>query len=764
VQGSDKTPGNEIIVHPNGNRGAAPRMLYLEPIDSNSSWGDREQAPVEVWRMIRQGMPWIVTLILVGAFGGLLFSARETPIYQAHVSLEIQNPSESAVAIPMADLQDGAAAVSPESYLPTQAEILKSRTLQERTRTRIAHEKFQAGWQDHGRLDWLRGLFGMAPRQASAGAAVLPPVKVDVSIDAGTRIVQILCDSTNPRVSATYANALANEYIDSNLQARWDAINHARQWLSQQLDDTRAKLQSSEDQLQAYGRASDLTFTGDKESSDQDKLKQLQEELSEAQADRIAKQSAYQIAVSTPADAVPQVIDNARLNEYQAQLADLRRQLAELSSEYTPAHPKVKRIQAQIDQLEQTFKEERSNILVRIRSEYQAALMRERLLSNAYRQQVQVVSNQTQKTVNYNILERDVDTNRQLYDSLLQKAREADVATAMRGSNVRIIDTAVAPLLPYKPNVTWNLLLGSLSGLLSGMVIVFMRESLDRTFKGPGEASVHLKVPELGVIPSGHLLTGNAHVRPPLAASSSGAIPAEQNPPGGTVELVTWRDKSSGLADSFRSALASILHSAENGAAPRIILVSSATRGEGKTTVVSNLGIALAEINQRVLLIDADIRKPRLNDVFNLTNTWGLSDLLRENSSLRDSPLEALVQRTEIPGLNVLTSGPRTTSITNLLYSSRMLELLQRLRCDFDHVLIDTPPMLQIPDARILGRLVDAAILICRAGKTDRDAALAAKRRLTDDGIPLLGTILNAWDLRNMNRYGYGAYEYYSHD
>ena len=216
------------------------------------------------------------------------------------------------------------------------------------------------------------------------------------------------------------------------------------------------------------------------------------------------------------------------------------------------------------------------------------------------------------------------------------------------------------------------------------------------------------------------------------------------------------------MAESFRGTVTSILHSAENGSAPRVILVSSAIRAEGKTTVVSNLGIALAEINQKVLLIDGDMRKPRLNEVFNLPNDWGLSDLLREKSSLRDCPLEALVKPTEMPELSVLTSGPGTNSISNLLYSHRMLELLQRLRSEFDIILIDTPPMLDISDARILGRLVDAAILVFRAGSTSRDAAMAAKRRLTDDGIPVLGTILNAWDVKNGHYYGYGAYEYYS--
>jgi receptor protein-tyrosine kinase len=241
------------------------------------------------------------------------------------------------------------------------------------------------------------------------------------------------------------------------------------------------------------------------------------------------------------------------------------------------------------------------------------------------------------------------------------------------------------------------------------------------------------------------------------------ALPEPQEGIGAdVVELAVWQDKSSVIAESFRSALTSILISGENGVSPRIILISSATRGEGKTTVASNLGIALAEISQRVLLIDADMRQPRLSEVFNVPNNWGLSDLLREKNSLRESPLEALVQRTHIPNLFILTSGPRTSSITNLLHSGRMLELIQRLRSEFDTVLIDTPPMLHISDARIIGRLVDAAILVFRAGKTSRDVALAANRRMVDDGIPVIGTILNAWDLKTMNRYGYDS-SYYSY-
>ena len=697
-------------------------------------------------------------MFLFGMLGGFLMSLRQTALYEAHVTLEIENPSDSAPSLNLDKSEGGGE--TPEAYLPTQVVILQSRTLQQHVRERLAHEKFSAPAGRSGRLASLARRLHLLPPKPTASKQSLPSVTVSVKVTPGTRIVDVNCDSADPRAAADYANALANEYIDSNLQAQWDAINHAREWLAQQLEDTRAKLQKSEDDLQAYGRASNLMFTGDKQSVEQDKLKQIQDELSTAEADRIAKQSAYQIAVSTPADSVPQVLDNARLSEYQAQLADLRRQLAELNSVYTSQHPKVLRVQAQIDQLESTFKKERDNVLTRVRNEYQGALMRERLLNGVYHEQAQIVSEQTQKTVTYSILERDVKTNRQLYDTLLQKSREADIATAMRGSRVRIVDAATPPSNPFKPKIVWNSILGSLSGLLAGFALIFVREQLDRSFKFPGDASIHLNLPELGVIPqdSGTARNGFGKTHtfpsfPPLANSSDPTYAAP-------VELAMWREKSSPIAESFRNVVASVLNTAEHDT-PRVIVVGSAARGEGKTTVVSNLGLALAETNRKVLLIDGDLRRPRLNLVLNVPNNWGLSDLLREKSSLQACPLEALVRKTEVPDLYVLTSGPGTKTISNLLYSDRMLELLQRLRCEFDCILIDTPPMLDISDARVLGRLADAAILVCRAGKTNREAAMAAKSRLTADGIPVLGTILNAWDLKSMGRYGYSSYEYY---
>jgi succinoglycan biosynthesis transport protein ExoP len=756
VQDSPKPVRSELIVHPQSLKSAAT-VLYLEPLNSTGPAEESRALPFEAWRVIRNSLPWLIAIVLVGSLGGFMLSLWETPTYTAKVSLEIQTPTDITANLQVGD----GAAIAPESYLPTQMTILDSRTLHKRAFARLRKNNFQSDNPPARRLAPWHSLFGDAPKPSPDAPEKFAPIVVTVSNTVNTRIVAIACDSPDPKLAAAYANALANEYIDSNLQSRWDAINNARQWLAQQLEDTRTKLQKSEDDLQSYGRSQNLIFTDGKESAEQDKLKEIQTSVADAQADRIAKQSAYQTALSAPPDSVPQVLDNAQMIAYQAQLADLRRQLADLSSQYTSEHPKVQRVQAQIDQVQAAFQKERGNIMQRIQNDYETSRMRESMLRSSYDKQVQMVSDQTQKTTSYNIMERDVQTNQQMYDTLLQKAREADIATALRGSNARIIDPAETPNSPSKPNFTWNTLLGTLSGLVLGLGLIVLRESLDRSFRAPGDASFHLKLPELGVIPAGNALVMNTGAKTPLAAnpSASSARPGRE---AGAVELVTWRDKSSVIAESFRSAVTSILHSEENGVAPRVILVSSAIRGEGKTTIVSNLGIALAEINQRVLLIDGDMRKPRLNTVFNVPNDWGLSDLLREKSSLRDCPLEALVKPTEMPELSVLTSGPGTNSISNLLYSHRMLELLQRLRCEFDHVLIDTPPMLDIADARILGRLADAAILVFRAGKTSREAAFAAKRRLTDDGIPVLGTILNAWDVKSMGGYGYGAYEYYS--
>ena len=232
------------------------------------------------------------------------------------------------------------------------------------------------------------------------------------------------------------------------------------------------------------------------------------------------------------------------------------------------------------------------------------------------------------------------------------------------------------------------------------------------------------------------------------------------------VELVTWQRKPSNMAESFRAVLTSILFSGQNGDRPHVLMLTSGSPREGKTTVATNLGIALAEIGRRVLLIDGDMRKPRLHEIFDLPNERGLSNILQEGK-LSDEELKGTVRETTVPGLSVLPSGPATSSAANLLHSEIMEDLLERLEKDFDMILIDTPPMLQMPDARVVGRLADGVILVVRAAHTTRDAALAMRQRFADDRTEVLGVILNDWNPRSSPNgyYGYynNGYYYKSH-
>ena len=279
-----------------------------------------------------------------------------------------------------------------------------------------------------------------------------------VSTEANTRLVEILYDSKDPQLAADFVNALTAEFIQQNLEARWKTTQQTGEWLTHQMEDVRIKLEKSEDELQSYAHASGLLFTSEKVGSQliegnvaEDKLRQLQEELSKAHGDRVAKQSVYELVSSAPPESLPEVLDDKTLEDYQVKLTDLRRQLAELSSSLTPAHPAVKKVQAQVTSLESALQKERANVVQRIRNEYESAYRRENLLAANYASQARLVSEQAAQVAHYNILKSDVDTNRQLYDSMLRNVEEAGMTSALRASNIRVVDSAIPPTRPYKP-------------------------------------------------------------------------------------------------------------------------------------------------------------------------------------------------------------------------------------------------------------------------------------------------------------------------
>jgi capsular exopolysaccharide synthesis family protein len=704
--------------------------------------------------MLRRRKGTLVLIAFLGALAGFLLTLPQTPVYQARLSLEIQSLNENFLN--MRDVnptESGSSSYYPEYDIQTQVRIIQSRSLIERVIKKLDLDNRPLIINESRLSAWRKALGLPAPKPVSVreDAIAMAAGNLSVHAQANTRLIDVLCDSTSPNLAADFVNTLANEFIDQNLEGRWQTTQRTGEWLGRQMEELKIKLEKSEEALQAYARATGLLFTSEKDNLTEQKLRQLQEELSKAQADRVAKQSKYELASTSAPDSLPEVLDDGSLRDLQAKLTDLRRQLAELSSTYTPAHFKVRKVQAQIATLESALEKERGNVIRRIRNDFQTATRREKLLVADYATQARLFSGQAALVSHYNILKREVDTNRQLYDNMLQRVKEAGIASALRASNIRVVDAAQVPRAPYKPSPFMNSALGFLGGLFLGVVFIVMRERADRSIQEPGESQFFLNLSELGIIPSsGSDPTRKRHLLP--AHRPDSASPDQ-------LALVTRDRKPSVMAESFRAVLTSILFCSRDGSRPHVLVLASANPREGKTTVASNLAIALTEINQRVLLIDGDMRRPRIHEIFDLENKSGLGDLLREPASLDGRPI-AEIRETSIPNLFVLPAGS-PAAVSSLVYSNRLPELIARVRQDFDTILIDTPPMLQMADARVIGRCADAVILVVRANQTTRDAARMARQRLADDGTHVLGTILNDWNPRHTTSYGY--YKYYDH-
>ena len=671
----------------------------------------------------------LVCFAAAGFVAAIVLSLVQTPVYRARTSLEVQNFNENFLDLQGMDPTRPSTDPSPtgDTYLGTQIQIMQSDSLIERVIDKLNISPLQGG-QDKQRMI----------RQVEGNLTVRPVPN--------TRLLQVLYESPNPKLAADFANTLVSEFVQQSQDIRWKSTQHTGEWLTGRLDEMKTKLEQSEAQLQDYANTTGLTFTSDKDDVAVAQLKQRQDELSAAQADSIAKQAKFEEAKNKPVGSLSD--DDPALHDYNQKLNDLQVQLAELSTTLTPAHYKVQRVQAQIAQLQLAVQKEHDQILHRIGNDYAAARRRESLLTKAYAEQEKIVADKSSKAIHYETLKGNVDSNRQIYESMLQRVKQAELASAMRASNVLVVDTAKPPVLPYKPNLRLNSGIGLLSGIFAGVIFVLVWGHFDHRILAPGEAPDFLNLPELGAIPRARIGTTASHPNALIMASSFDDSP----------ELATFDRKVSLLAESFRSTLTSILLS-RNGGQTQAVLFTSPSAGDGKTTVASNLAIAMAEMGRKVVLIDGDVRRPRLHEVFGISNDWGLGDMLSEKTPVATIPLMKLVRETKVPGLYLLPSGTKNMSASSLFQSPNMATLLGHLRKEFDMILIDASPMICFADARVLGRIADGVVLVFRAGRTTIESALFASRRFAQDGTRVIGTVLNSWDpQRTRGYYGYKEY------
>jgi len=767
------SPTRAVVVQPQRPEVAGFYDAYEREGGSDSGSG------ISFVRVLLRHKGKLCLFALGGIVLGILVGVFFTPIYKVHADLEVVSLNKDF----MHTNSTSPVGTNDESYETseeeTQVKLLQSDALLDRV-----FYKFDPGLvyiRHHPRIaeSGLRNILNMPPHVDYTDRQKLLKDLADslkVKAEKETRVIEMTAYSTDAQLTTDFVNSLADEFIGQAIEARLRTTEKIGDWLGREMDSTRAKLEKSEAALQTYAGKSGLIFTTSDSSTTTDdtnieteKLQQIQQALTTQIGDRVAKEARNELAQHAPPDTLADVLSDDNLRSAQAAANDARKQVADLSAVFTPDFSKVKRASAQYATLQGAYEEQRANIVERIKNDYSEALQKEKLLEAAYDKQAREVIGQDEKAIQYNILKRDVDSNRQLYDTMMQQLEESSIASALHASNIRVTDPATLPQKPIWPNYLILGPAGLLFGLLAGVSAIAVIERMDRSLRQPGEIQLWTNLPELGTIPSASLDPGKK-VRVKVLKGTSDpvgtALQTRDRKVDHSVELITWLRKPSMLAEAFRATLTSILFVGENGARPRVVALTSANASDGKTTVTTNLAIAMAEVRGNVLVIDADMRRPRLHSLFEVSNERGLSELLRE-PTLSDDVISKSIQQTGVPGLAVLTAGATTHSSANLLHSSNLGELLDKLRLKYDMVLIDTPPMLQIADARLIGRLADAVVLVARAEKTTRDAIIAAYQRLAEDRIPVLGTVLNDWNPKRSpagyygyyRAYGYGSYK-----
>jgi len=698
---------------------------------------------------------WVVLSCLLIVFTTVAIGTlKKKPVYEGKVLIEI-NPEQPNVLNFQEVLQ--LTSVDIDSYRETQYKVLQSRTLAEHV---IDGLKLNC-YPEFYRNRFLFGLIERDPDKIPSASEPGPPDRsmnayrntvkhfidnIDVTPVRHSNLVEVSFYSEDAELAARIANQLSSDYIDQNLQVKWDETIKASEWLSGQLVGLKAKLEKSDDALQSYARANSIIFVEEKQNLVNERLKELQEAYTKAQAERFQRESLYNFVQAGRVQDLPGVLDNRLVQDLSLRLAELERDYAQITATVKPEYPKAIALKKQIDAIQASLDRQKKNLSQNIIDSYRSALANERYLDQAVDEQKKEVNDIAEKSVQYNILKREVDTNKQLYEGLLTRMKEATVSAGLKASNVRIVDSAQVPKAPVKPRVALNLALGIVLGAAFGVGLAFLQEYLDKTLKTPDEVEGLLRLPSLGLLPS-YFTDGTGKGNDKRLAtvkhgSDSAIAPAVQ----------TART----AIEAYRSLRTSILLSASP--VPKVLLITSAVPSEGKTTVTVNLGATLASLGSKVVIVDCDMRKPCCHRSTGVENKPGFVRCLTGHVDLAD----AILPVPGVPNLSVIPCGPIPPNPAEVLSSPVTPELLNKLRSQFEYVLVDSPPLLSVSDSRILSTLTDAVVLVTRAYSTPYDVVRRARGLLYAAGARILGVALNSVD-PHKGGYGYGYGYGYGH-
>jgi capsular exopolysaccharide synthesis family protein len=693
-------------------------------------------------------------VLVVGTVTVYTFTA--IPIYEARTRLLIESEEQSVVNIKQVVNEDQAKA----DYYQTQYNILQSRALARRTLDQLKlwdappfSPRRDEGFSPRRTLanapttaiTFIGGLFGSNDPTAKgnqipgADETTAQSKAIDAFIGhlavapvRNSRLVDLKYNLPDPVLATNIVNALAKNYIEQNLEYKFMASKEASDWLGARLAEQRHSVEQAEARLQQYREQHDSISLPDRENITVQKLSDLNAAVTRAKTERIQKEAMYQQLVASQADPTrldtfPAILTNAFIQQQKAELADLQRQYAQLSEKLGDKHPEIIKLKSAIQVSQSKLAGEIAKVVQGVRTEYQAALAQEISLVAALNQQKGEALAMNRKAIDYGVLERDVESSKQLYNNLLQRAKETGVAGELKTSNIRIIDPAERPRAPISPQRRWNLTIALLGGTLLALGLVFFFDYMDSRLKTPDEFASHLGLPYLGLLPA--IATKEMNGRYPLLSTG---VP-------------------SNFAEAFKAIRTNVLFSStEEGA--RSVLVTSTGPGEGKSMVAANLAVSLAQTGQRVLLVDADMRKPKVHEIFQLKPEPGLSNLLVGNAKASEA-----VRKTGVPRLWAAPSGRIPPNPSELVSSQRFKEFVFSLHDHFEWIVIDSPPVMAVTDAALIAHSVTGVLFVVGAEMTSRHAAKRALDQLEQAQAKFVGGVLNRVDLRH-NAYYYSQY------
>ncbi|MBI5198916.1 MAG: polysaccharide biosynthesis tyrosine autokinase [Nitrospirae bacterium] len=725
-----------------------PREYPLSsPLDYYDSHREEEVHLRDYWRVILRRRWTIITFFLVVVTTVTLASFLMRPLYKAKANIQIDKESPNILYF-----KDVYAVERPEQdYYQTQYKILQSRNLAKKVIKTLNLDKNSEFIGDQTTTllmvikDWFKDLFSTTQKDKEKEEEGIKPGLIDnflsrleITPVRGSRLVTVGYSTHEPELSAKIANTIARSFIDFNLESKIDATQQARDWLEKQLESLKARVESSEERLNKYARENEIIGIDEKQNIVTQRLADLSTALNQATAERTNKEALYKESDVKDIDSIPAVINNTLIQKLTNDYTTLEVEYFQLSKLYKPEYPKMVRLKEQMNKLNASINKEQRKIINSIKSDYQAALKRENYLKTALNKQKAETFALNQRSIQYNILKREADTNKELYNGMLQRLKETGVSAGISMSNILILDRAEVPQVPDKPKKKLNILLAVLIGIFGGIGLAFFMEYLDNTVKTHDDIERFVQLPFLGIVPL-------------LPAVSKG------NPRSATTrEIAKVNESSPQIAEAYRNIRTSILY-ATPGMHPKVIVLTSTKIGEGKTTTAINIAHTFIQTGGKVLLVDGDMRRSVLYKLLNIDNSIGLSDYL---SGQKD--VGAILKKTSVTNLYAITSGPIPPNPSELLGSKKMTDLIDQMKPLYDYIIIDSPPIFGVSDGVILSTIADGVIIVIQAGETPREAVQRAKKVLFDVDANVLGVVLNGINLESPD-YGYYYHYYYNY-